>query len=453
MNPLIAKYNVAGPRYTSYPTVPFWQDDVFNQPSWLAALTTTFEQTNQQRGISLYIHLPYCESLCTFCGCNKRITKNHDVELPYIEAVLKEWNLYLNQFSERPRIAEIHLGGGTPSFFEPRMLEKLMNGLLKNVTLCHEIAFSVEGHPNNTSYQHLKVLYDLGFKRVSFGVQDYDETVQKAIHRIQSFEQVKQVTEWSKTIGYESISHDLIFGLPFQQSSSITDTITKTIELQPDRIAFYSYAHVPWIKGNGQRGFKDQDLPSPELKRMLYETGRNLFEANNYGEIGMDHFALPHDSLYQSMKNGQLNRNFMGYTTTNTKMLLGLGVSAISDAWTGFSQNVKDVESYISLLTNNQLPLLKGHILTSEDLTMRQQILNIMCRLATDWQTDDFDKQERAILYQTLNGFQQDGLIFFDHNSLLVLPLGRPFIRNICMAFDKRMLRQQTEKPLFSHTI
>jgi oxygen-independent coproporphyrinogen III oxidase len=453
MNTLINKYNVPGPRYTSYPTVPFWQNDGFDESAWLSSLTNIFETTNTDTGISLYIHLPYCESLCTFCGCNKRITKNHQVEKPYIQAVLKEWKMYLSHFLEKPQIAEIHLGGGTPSFFAPEMLDLLINGILKHASVSTEHEFSFEGHPNNTSYQHLKTLYDLGFKRVSFGVQDYDPIVQKAIHRIQPFENVKQVTEWSREIGYESISHDLVFGLPFQQVSSIKDTITKTLELQPDRLAFYSYAHVPWIKGNGQRGFRDEDLPSAELKRQLYETGRNLFEENGYAEIGMDHFALPHDSMFKAMQNGTLNRNFMGYTTTQTKVLLGLGVSSISDSWSGFSQNVKDIDEYQNMIENNQLPILKGHILTEEDLTVRQQILDIMCQFTTSWSDDDFSFEEKEVLYGKLEGFKQDNLLTYDSNSLQVKPEGRPFIRNICMAFDKRMLQENTERKLFSQTV
>lgn len=453
MNTLINKYNVPGPRYTSYPTVPFWQNDGFGESAWLSSLTSTFETTNTDTGISLYIHLPYCESLCTFCGCNKRITKNHQVEKPYIQAVLKEWEMYLSHFSEKPNITEIHLGGGTPSFFAPEMLDLLISGILKHASASTAHEFSFEGHPNNTSFQHLKTLYDLGFTRVSFGVQDYDPVVQKAIHRIQPFENVRQVTEWSRAIGYESISHDLVFGLPFQQISSIEDTIAKTLELQPDRLAFYSYAHVPWIKGNGQRGFRDEDLPSAELKRQLYETGRNLFEENGYAEIGMDHFALPHDSMFKAMQNGTLNRNFMGYTTTQTKVLLGLGVSSISDSWSGFSQNVKDIDEYQTMIENNQLPILKGHILTEEDLTIRQQILDIMCQFATSWADDDFNFEEKQVLFSKLEGFKQDGLLTYDRNSLQVKPEGRPFIRNICMAFDKRMLQEKTERKLFSQTV
>lgn len=453
MSQLIQKYNVPGPRYTSYPTVPFWDNRTYNEEAWLGSLQDTFRQTNTTEGISLYIHLPYCESLCTFCGCNKRITKNHEVEAVYIKAVLKEWQLYRTLFSEQPRIAEIHLGGGTPSFFAPQMLQMLIEGILQDATFANTIEFGFEGHPNNTSYEHLQTLYDLGFRRVSFGVQDYDPIVQKAIHRIQLFEQVKHVTEWSRAIGYESISHDLVFGLPFQTLTGIEETILKTIELRPDRLAFYSYAHVPWIKGNGQRGFRDEDLPEATLKRQLYEKGRALFEVHGYVEIGMDHFALPSDSLYEAMESGKLNRNFMGYTTTQSKVLLGLGVSSISDVWTAFSQNVKDIDTYLEMLANGQFPLHRGHILTKEDMIIRQQILNIICRFETSWEASLFPLEEAYALSQRLATFIEDDLIELSDNKLVVLPEGRPFVRNICMAFDKRMLASETTQRLFSQTV
>lgn len=453
MNSLINKYNVAGPRYTSYPTVPFWDNTTFNEKEWIDAIQTTFELTNGDSGISLYIHLPYCESLCTFCGCYKRITINHTVEKPYIMAVLKEWELYLSHFSVKPTISEIHLGGGTPSFFSPEMLELLINGIVKHskISLIHE--FSFEGHPNNTSRQHLQSLYDYGFRRVSFGVQDYDPIVQKAINRVQPFENVKQVTDFSREIGYQSVSHDLVYGLPFQKVASIEDTILKTIQLKPDRIAFYSYAHVPWLKGNGQRGFKDENLPAASEKRAMYEIGKKLFEENNYTEIGMDHFALKTDSLYKAMQDGTLNRNFMGYTTTQTKLVLGLGVSAISDSWTGFAQNTKDIESYTQILNNRELPVVKGHILNQEDLIVRKNILDIICKFSTTWADADFNYEEKVELFQKLEDFEKDGLIEFDQNSLRVKEEGQAFIRNICMAFDKRMLQQKNVKNLFSKTI
>ncbi|MBN4047307.1 oxygen-independent coproporphyrinogen III oxidase, partial [bacterium AH-315-P13] len=336
-NSLVNKYNVAGPRYTSYPTVPYWSNDTFSLKRWKASLIKSFNESNNSEGISLYIHLPFCESLCTFCGCNKRITKRHEVESPYINAVLKEWHLYCNLLEEKPKIKELHLGGGTPTFFSPQNLTMLINSIVNSATLANGYEFSFEGHPNNTTREHLQALFDVGFRRVSYGVQDYNETVQKAIHRIQPFENVKQATEMAREIGYTSVGHDIIFGLPFQTLEHIEYTIIKTKELLPDRLAFYSYAHVPWIKGNGQRGFKEADLPSPSLKREQYQLGKKLLSKAGYHEIGMDHFALPTDSLFKAMKTHKLHRNFMGYTASKTQTMIGLGVSSISDSWYGFA--------------------------------------------------------------------------------------------------------------------
>lgn len=450
---LIKKYDIAGPRYTSYPTVPHWQTGTFDLQQWQNNLVETFSATNSDSGISLYIHLPYCESLCTFCACHKRITKNHTVEEPYIQAILKEWALYLAIFPEKPQIAEIHLGGGTPSFFAPETLQTLIEGILKNTTIKPNHEFSFEGHPNNTTAEHLQTLYNLGFRRVSFGVQDYDPIVQLAIHRIQPFENVKKVTKLAREIGYTSISHDLVFGLPFQQLSSIEDTIQKTLSLKPDRIAFYSYAHVPWIKGNGQRGFDESNLPSGEKKRALYERGRAIFEANNYIEIGMDHFSLPNDSLNKAQKNGTLHRNFMGYTTTQSKVLLGLGASSISDSWTAFAQNIKEIENYIETVNNGQLPVFKGHILSEKDLFIREQILNIICKLVTSWKISDWTAEEKEVLLEKLEDFAEDELIDFNEFGLNVLPAGKAFIRNICMAFDTHLAQSNSTQKLFSKTI
>ncbi|WP_266369471.1 oxygen-independent coproporphyrinogen III oxidase [Tellurirhabdus rosea] len=452
---LIQKYNVPGPRYTSYPTVPFWDADTFSEATWVDRLQDAFRTSNREQGISLYIHLPYCESLCTFCGCNKRITKNHSVEEPYIEAVLKEWALYCNLLPERPKLAELHLGGGTPSFFKPENLRRLMEGLFARADRADEYEYGWEGHPNNTTREHLQTLHDFGFTRVSFGVQDYDPVVQKAIHRFQPFENVQKATELAREVGYTSISHDLVFGLPFQQPESIENTVEKTLLLKPDRISFYSYAHVPWIKGNGQRGFRDEDLPSGEEKRHLYEIGRALFEKAGYAEIGMDHFALPHDALYKAMQQGTLHRNFMGYTTTRTKVMLGLGVSSIGDVWTAFAQNEKDLDVYLERVNAGRLPLLRGHGLNREDLYFRKHILNIMCRFETHWHRDDWKHHETdfGALAEKLAGFEADGLIEWDLRGLTVKPEGRPFIRNICMAFDQRMLQAETKERLFSQTI
>lgn len=450
---LIQKYNVPGPRYTSYPTVPYWDETSFNGKIWEETLQQSFVESNASEGISLYIHLPFCESLCTFCGCHKRITKRHEVEDPYIVAVLKEWDLYCALFPGTPSIKEIHLGGGTPTFFSPENLETLINGIFKKATKASGYEFSFEGHPNNTSREHLQKLYNLGFRRVSYGVQDYSEKVQKAIHRNQPFHNVAKVTFWAKEIGYTSISHDLIFGLPFQTIEDIVDTIEKTKSLSPDRLAFYSYAHVPWIKGNGQRGFKDEDVPKDDEKRQLYETGKNLLAKKGYHEIGMDHFALKKDSMYQSFTEGKLHRNFMGYTSSKTQLMIGLGASSISDSWYSFAQNEKTIEDYYARLAQNELPVFKGHSLHAEDLLIRRHILNLMCQFTTSWDEKNGSLPELPEILAQLEEMEKDGLVILQKNALTVTEKGKPFVRNICMAFDLRLKRKTPENQLFSMTI
>jgi oxygen-independent coproporphyrinogen-3 oxidase len=349
----ITKYNVPGPRYTSYPTVPYWKKEQWTSEDWLATVTQNRLHFNTNT-LSLYIHLPYCDSLCTFCGCHKHITTNHAVEAPYITAVLEEWRIFLASSHESFELEEIHLGGGTPTFFSPSELKRLIVGITETVALSPNAQLGFEAHPGSTSDEHLSVLHDLGFTRVSFGIQDYDPTVQKAIHREQSFESVAIVHQKARDLGYTSISHDLVFGLPKQQLEGFIETVNKTISLLPDRISLYSYAHVPWIKGNGQRGFNDDDLPTATTKRALYESAKQLFLEAGYIEIGMDHFALPTDDLAIAVHQKALHRNFMGYTTQQSDwecrpfQIHGLGL---------LKMRRKSVTTFSALLkANYQLP-------------------------------------------------------------------------------------------------
>ncbi|MEO9479521.1 MAG: oxygen-independent coproporphyrinogen III oxidase [Maribacter dokdonensis] len=450
---LVQKYNVPGPRYTSYPTVPFWDVNTFSGKKWEETVKKSFHASNSLTGISLYIHLPFCENMCTFCGCHKRITKRHDVELPYIKSILKEWSLYRAMFDEKPVVKELHLGGGTPTFFSPEHLVFLIEGILRHADKASDAEFSFEGHPNNTTKEHLQALYDVGFRRVSFGVQDYNETVQKAIHRIQPFDNVKNVTDWAREIGYTSISHDIIFGLPHQKLEHVINTIEKTKELKPDRIAFYSYAHVPWLAGNGQRGYNEEDLPAVDEKRKQYELGKELLLKFGYHEIGMDHFALETDSLYQAMEKGSLHRNFMGYTSFNTHLMVGLGASSISDSWFGFAQNVKNVEEYQNLVENDIIPLYRGHILTDEDQIIRRHILNLMCQFKTTWTAFKLYLPQMDDILDRLKELEEDGIVTVKENSLTITEKGRPFVRNVCMAFDLPLQKKKPNTRLFSMTV
>ena len=445
---LVSKYNIPAPRYTSYPTVPYWQESP-NQEQWKNLVSESFKSTNEKDGISLYIHLPFCESLCTYCACNTRITINHKVEEPYIETLLKEWDLYLNLFDKKPRIKELHLGGGTPTFFSAANLKKLIEGILDKAIVCEDADFSFEGHPNNTTTEHLQTLFNLGFTRVSFGVQDLDKTVQIAINRIQPLENLVHVVNEARRIGYQSINFDLVYGLPFQTNASVLSTIQSVIKLRPDRIAFYSYAHVPWMKP-GQRKFTEKDLPTGNEKRNLYEIGLDLFKLAGYKDVGMDHFARKSDSLYKAFTEKRLHRNFMGYTSNYTELMISLGVSAISDSWTGFSQNIKVVEPYREIVASGKFPILKGHILTKEDRVIRKHILNVMCNYETEWKIETGAQEYFAEALVRLSDLQTDGLVEIFPGKLKVTEKGKPFLRNICLCFDSRYWKKIPDGVAFS---
>lgn len=446
---LIRKYDQALPRYTSYPTVPFWDKDAPDEEVWKRAIQDAW--LTGGKSLSLYIHLLFCESLCTYCACNTRITTNHKVEEPYIDRLLKEWAMYLDILEETPHISELHLGGGTPTFFSPSNLKALLDGIESSAIIEKDAALSFEAHPASTTTEHLRVLFNAGFKRISLGVQDFDKRVQKAIHRFQSPEDVQRVTEEARAMGYNSVNFDLIYGLPFQTEESIRETVNHVLNIRPDRIAFYSYAHVPWMKP-GQRGYEDADLPNGDVKRNLYETGREMLEEAGYIEIGMDHFALPNDELFTAVKNGTLHRNFMGYTTHNNPLLLGIGPSSISDAQTMFSQNAKTLEEWNEAIDANKLPLHRGHLLSAEDIILRKHVLNIMCRNKTNWSNENDQCDFLQTTLELLKPLEEDGLCIVTEHSVEVTETGQAFLRNIAACFDARLYRSKGEKTMFSRT-
>jgi oxygen-independent coproporphyrinogen-3 oxidase len=411
---------------------------------WKTMVTRQTAIANNTDGIALYIHLPFCESLCTYCGCNKKITTNHSVEEEYLQAVFHEWFLYRELMDDKPVIRELHLGGGTPTFFSPENLQRLMDEILKDAVLHPHHEFSFEGHPNNTTREHLQTLYDLGFRRVSYGVQDHNEKVQRVINRVQPFENVKRAVEIAREIGYTSVNFDLIYGLPLQTRESIIETIEQSISLQPDRIAFYSYAHVPWTS-KAQRLFDEKDLPDAKLKMELYRTGKQLFIENGYWDIGMDHFALPGDELYKAWKEGWLHRNFMGYTTQKTSMLIGLGVSSISDAGVAFAQNHKTLGDYYRSIRNNELAVTKGYFLSPEDAAFRKYILDISCHSGTTFNSKD-SSLLKDYCFDELKKLEKDHLVTWNEHGVNVTEMGRHFIRNICKAFDLHLLRSEKTK-------
>src|SRR5215217_1497314 len=435
---LVRKYNQPVPRYTSYPTVPFWTDEI-DIDKWKQMFQNKFEEQNVINGISLYLHLPFCESLCTYCGCNKKITTNHKVEDEYLLAIEKEWIIYRRLMKQTPVIRELHIGGGTPTFFSPRNLQRLLNFILKSSILHPRYELSIEGHPNNTTREHLKMLHSFGFRRISYGVQDNDPEVQRVINRIQPFENVKNATEMARIIGFTSVNFDLIYGLPLQTLESIEKTIHQTIELRPDRIAFYSYAHVPWTS-RAQRLFDESHLPSPEEKILLYLKGKELLVKNGYVDIGMDHFALATDELYKAWNEGRLHRNFMSYTTSSTKFLLGLGVSSISDTGNAFAQNNKTLHEYYAVISEDKLAVKKGFFLNEEDQAFRKYILDIICKSEVSFSGKHLSLLEKYS-FPKLEELQKDGLVELNKHRLTVTPQGHNFLRNICSAFDLHMER------------
>jgi oxygen-independent coproporphyrinogen-3 oxidase len=449
---LIRKYNLPTPRYTSYPTVPYW-NDLNETNSWTERFRQRFLQFNQTRGISIYIHLPFCESLCTYCACNKRITQNHKVEEEYLECMLKEWDMHGRQMDEQALIRELHLGGGTPTFFSPSNLEYLVESILKRARVHPQNAFSIEGHPNNTTAEHIKTLYQLGFRRISYGVQDNDPIVQRAINRIQPLENVRRVTEEARTAGFSSINYDLVYGLPFQTEESEQKTIEDIVSLRPDRIAFYSYAHVPW-KMKAQRLFDEHDLPSPELKMKIYQLGRKMFLDAGYQDIGMDHFALPEDELNLSFIRGGLHRNFMGYTAHESALLIGLGVSAISDIGVAYAQNHRELEKYYQSVKADILPIVKGYFLDETDQAFKHYILDISCKGKTRLKSNHKEILD-AYSLPMLREMETDKLLTIRDDLVVVSPQGKQFIRVICQAFDLKWHaeKESAEKRKFSMSV
>ncbi|MCZ8236936.1 MAG: oxygen-independent coproporphyrinogen III oxidase [Leptospiraceae bacterium] len=444
---LLSKYDIPAPRYTSYPTVPYWTDNPSTE-EWINSLNNTLNFSN--KSLSAYFHIPFCETLCTFCGCNTSITKNHSlVEIPYLDALEAEIKYYLAsvpKLSSSP-FKEVHLGGGTPTYFSDENMERLLSMIHQFLYLSNDTDLSIEVDPRRTRVSQLEILYKYGFKRISLGVQDFDKEVQRLVNRIQPFEITKKITESSRKIGFESVNFDLIYGLPRQNLESMKKSIDLTISLRPDRIAFYSYAHVPWIKSS-QRLFTEDDLPKAKEKRELYEQGRQLLEANGYKEIGMDHFALESDGLWKALENGTLHRNFMGYTEKYSDILLGFGTSAISESPDCFHQNEKLEIKYRKLISEGSIPTLRGHKLNEKDKIRKKLILEFM----TTWKVSiPLELLEDAKEY--LSDMELDGLIKWEENILRITETGKPFLRIVCTVFDERYRVSKPSKNLFSKAL
>lgn len=446
---LLAKYDVPGPRYTSYPTVPYWQTAP-SQEQWFTHLAGAIERSRAAgQGGALYIHVPFCRSLCHYCGCNTFITRDPKFSDPYVESIKAEWQLYVSRLG-KVRVDEVHIGGGTPTYLTPEQLHRMIDGVLSCAELPSDAELGIEADPRVTTRAQLEVLAKLGFKRLSLGIQDFDETVQHAVNRHQTVAEVRAVTEHARELGFTSINYDLIYGLPKQTPSSIRNTIDSVRQLRPDRIAFYGYAHVPWMK-SFQRKFQDSDVPAGSAKREMYEVGRDLLLGAGYREIGLDHFALESDGLWKAHAAGRMHRNFMGYTDRSTMPLFALGTSAIGDTWTAFAQNEKTVPEWSARIAKGELPLVKGHLLDDEDLLLRRNILDLMTRFETRWDPKALPYFDQ--LPSKLSELQRDGLIELTPSSVKVTKAGEPFVRNVCMALDARLARHAPERQIFSRTV
>ncbi|MCW7489546.1 oxygen-independent coproporphyrinogen III oxidase [Leptospira meyeri] len=446
MKHLLEKYDTPAPRYTSYPTVPYWTDSP-TLDECIQSLDTYLSPKDSR--LAIYLHIPFCETLCTFCGCNTSITKNHTVEEPYVTALKNELQLYSEKVSSLngKNLSELHLGGGSPTYLSDYNLQSTIEFILTKLNPAVDPQYSIEVDPRRTRISQLKLLQKLGFRRISLGVQDFDPEVQRLVNRIQPFELTENITLEARALGFDSINFDLIYGLPKQTLDSMQYSIEKTLELKPDRIAFYSYAHVPWIKAS-QRLFTEKDLPEPTLKRDLYEMGRSLLEKEGYREIGMDHFALPHDKLWKAFNENKLHRNFMGYSDSKTDVMLGLGSSSISETPNLFFQNQKLEMKYRKSILDGTIPILRGHKLTRSDQNRKQLILDLM----TSWKVKVPNDMKTHVSH-FLQEMESDKLVHWEEETLTVTELGKPFLRIVAMAFDEKLQLSQPTKPVFSKAI
>ncbi|MBW2273218.1 MAG: oxygen-independent coproporphyrinogen III oxidase [Deltaproteobacteria bacterium] len=451
---LIPRYDVAGPRYTSYPTAPVWKED-FGDEAYGRAL----EQVAPGADLSLYVHVPFCESLCHYCACNKVITRKAELPVRYLEVIAREIEATRQRLRGDPRAVELHWGGGTPTHLTPEQIRTLFDAITSAIPLHDDAEVSIEVDPRVTTVDHMDVLAECGFNRISLGVQDFDARVQESVHRVQPVDQVEKLVVNSRERGFRSINFDLIYGLPYQTEDSFSRTLDTVLDLAPDRIALYSYAHVTWV-AKQQRSFERSDLPEPARKlRIMLMAIRRFLEAG-YVYIGMDHFARPEDDLSRALADGRLYRNFMGYTIRAGGELVGFGPSAISELEDSYAQSQRGLGEWEQAVEERGLATLRGHRLSADDLARRWVIQSIMCQGVVEASVyearfgEPFAKRYAKEI-QRLAPMAEDGLIVVEADgSLRVTSDGRLLVRNAAMAFDA-YLEQQTrgDKPLFSKTV
>ncbi len=453
---LLTRFDVPGPRYTSYPTADRFVE-AFSQTDLLQALELRHQVMGQKnRPLSIYVHIPFCESLCYYCACNKIITKHHEKAVPYLRYLAKEIDLYTASIGIGQAVSQLHLGGGTPTFLSNDELRELMLMLKRNFGFVAGGEYSVEVDPRTVNEERLSLLLELGFNRLSLGVQDFDPEVQKAVHRVQPATQVFDLVASARKMGFESINMDLIYGLPKQTPESFDRTLMQVNEIRPDRIALYAYAHLP-ERFKPQRRILASDLPVPSSKIAMLSRSVDALMNAGYVYVGMDHFALPEDALAVAKRQGRLHRNFQGYSTQPDCDLIGLGVSAIGRMGGTYSQNAKTMEEYVDMLDNGQLPIVKGLALSRDDLIRRAWIMAIMCQGQVQYDAFneawliDANKYFAPELTQ-LEALQTQGLVTLSNNGLQVTNMGWYFVRGVAMVFDK-YLQADRHRTRFSKII
>jgi oxygen-independent coproporphyrinogen-3 oxidase len=437
---LVKKYNVAGPRYTSYPPATRFTDAI----AW-DRLAAEIEANNRTaRDLSLYFHIPFCETLCWFCGCTTVITLNHDKGRAYVDALGREVAAMARRLNPSRRVVQLHFGGGSPTFLRPGEIRRLGEIIHQHFTFAPDLEASVEVDPRRLTRDHLAALREIGFNRASMGVQDFAPQVQEAVHRIQPREMTQQAMDWMRELGYGSINLDLIYGLPYQTRDSFNQTLDTVLEMKPDRLAVFSYAHVPWIKPS-QKILEREVLPTPETKLDILKLVIEKLTANGqYVYIGMDHFAKPNDELALAQRNKQLQRNFQGYSTRAGSDIYAFGMSSISQIPEAYWQNEKELPRYQEAVDAGRAPWHRAYFVTAEDKIRRETIMRVMCDLSLDFAAMSQRlginfAQHFASELAALAPFEADGLVKRSPTGVEVTDTGRLFIRNIAMCFDNTL--------------
>lgn len=452
---LLNKYDVPGPRYTSYPTAPYFHERI-SQDDYINHIHRD-DETIKNRDLSLYFHLPFCDTLCYFCGCNMMVTRNWARIDEYIDYLEKEIRLIKKEISPDRKVIQLHWGGGTPTHLSPQQIERLGNIIHTYFDFSENAEVGVEIDPRELTFDHMKALHEAGFNRCSMGVQDFDPKVQQAVNRVQPEKITRQAIYWAKELGFKSLNLDLMYGLPYQHTAQYDKTLDKILELNPDRLAVFNYAHLPNMIKH-QRLIREEWIPSREEKLRLLKLSIEKLTESGYVYIGMDHFAKPEDELTVAMNNGTLYRNFQGYSTHAGINLFAFGITSIGMLSNLYIQNYKKFREYYELLDQGKLPLMRGIELNPDDLLRRDVITQMMCNFTLSKKDIEekygikFDTYFEESL-KSLRSFEADGLVRLEDRRIKVLPAGRLLIRNIAMNFDAYLMKKEGNKPQFSRTV